>query len=143
MNKQYTLNTLLAAVLGAAVLGAILVRTFLPRVILPQADIPNLLLISLAALVWEHYLGRQEKRCWLCVAGLAAVSFGLLPFAACFVGALEALKLGVLGALVFTAAAWLFDILTDRLSTGPAAKLAPIVSAFCLYLAAQGFLGLI
>ncbi len=141
--KQYTLNTILAVLMGIAALTAVLVRTFAPRVILPGADIPNLVLISLAALVVEFYLGKREKRCWLCVALASAVTFGLLPFAACFMGAWEALKLGILGGMVFTAATWLFDAMTERLSTGPAAKLAPIVSALGLYLAAQGLMGLI
>ena len=52
MKKQtYLLNTLLAAVLGVALLVAVLVRTFAPIVILPKLDIPNMVLLSLAALL--------------------------------------------------------------------------------------------
>jgi hypothetical protein len=73
----------------------------------------------------------------------AAITFGLLPFAACFVGALEALKLAVVGAVVFTLVTWLYSTIQDRLSSGPAAKLAPIFSALGLYLAFQAFAGMI
>ena len=45
--NTYTLNTVLAVVLGAAMLAAILVRTFAPRIILPELDVTNLVLISL------------------------------------------------------------------------------------------------
>jgi hypothetical protein len=58
-------------------------------------------------------------------------------------GALEALKLAVVGAVVFTLVTWLYSTIQDRLSSGPAAKLAPIFSALGLYLAFQAFAGMI
>lgn len=143
MNKKtYTLNTLLAAVLGAVLLVCVLVRTFWPRMILPVPDIPNLVLISLIALLLDHYLAPGADRCYICIPVFSAITFGLLPFAACFVGAGEALKLAVLGCVVFTAVTWLFSSMTDRISTGPVAKLAPVMSALGLYLAAQCFMGM-
>ena len=143
MNKKtYTLNTLLAVILGIVLLACVLVRTFAPRMILPLADIPNLVLISLAALLADHYLAPGAKRCYICIPVFSAITFGLLPFAACFLGAGEALKLAVLGAVVFTAVTWLFSSMTDRLSSGPAAKLAPVLSALGLYLASQCFMGM-
>ena len=72
----------------------------------------------------------------------SALTFGLLPFAACFVGALEALKLGLYGGIVFTATTWLFSSMQDRLSSGPAAKAAPFASALSLYLAIQALMGM-
>lgn len=143
MNKNtYTLNTLLAPVLGAVLLVCVLVRTFWPRMILPVPDIPNLVLISLIALLLDHYLAPGADRCYICIPVFSAITFGLLPFAACFVEAGEALKLAVLGCVVFTAVTWLFSSMTDRLSTGPVAKLAPVMSALGLYLAAQCFMGM-
>ena len=142
MKKTDTLNTLLAVVVGAALLVCVLIRTFLPNVIIPELDVPNMVLLSLIALVLDHYVSQEGKRNWIAVATLSAVTFGLLPFAACFVGGMEALKLGVLGGVVFTVTAWLFDSMADRLSTGPAAKAAPVVSAFGLYLAAQVLMGM-
>ena len=138
----YTLNTLLAAVLGAVLLAAVLVRTFLPRMILPQLDLPNMVLISLIALVLDHYLAPGAERCYICIPVFSAITFGLLPFAACFVGAGEALKLAILGGAVFTATTWIFSSMADRISTGPTAKAAPIVSALGLYLAVQVFMGM-
>lgn len=142
-NKTYTLNTILAAVLGAALLICILVRTFAPRIILPELDIPNLVMISLVALVLDHYLAPNAERCYICIPVFSAITFGLLPFAAAFVGAMDALKLAVAGGVVFTVMTWLFSSVQDRLSTGPAAKAAPVVSAFGLYLAVQGLMGMI
>lgn len=141
--NTYTLNTILAAVLGAALLVCIFVRTFAPRIILPELDIPNLVLISLVALVLDHYLAPNADRCYVCVSVFSAITFGLLPFEAAFVGAMEALKLAVAGGIVFTVMTWLFSSVQDRLSTGPAAKAAPVVSAFGLYLAVQGLMGMI
>lgn len=142
MNKKtYTLNTLLAAVLGIALLICVVVRTFWPRMILPVMDIPNMVLISLVALLLDHYLAPGAERCYICVPVFSAITFGLLPFAGCFVGAGEALKLAVLGAVVFTAVTWIFSSMMDRLSSGPAAKYAPFMSALGLYLAVQCFMG--
>lgn len=143
MNKKtYTLNTLLACVLGAALLVCVLVRTFAPRIILPQLDAVSVTLISLAALLLDHYLAPGAKRCYICIPVFSAITFGLLPFAACFVGAGEALKLAFLGAVVFTAVTWTFSSMMDRLSSGPAAKFAPVMSALGLYLAVQCFMGM-
>jgi len=141
--NTYTLNTVLAVVLGAVLLMFVLVRTFMPRVILPELDIPNLVLISLAALVLDHYLAPGAKRCYICIPVFSAITFGLLPFAACLVGAVGAMKLAFAGGVIFTAMTWLFTSVQDRLSTGPAAKAAPIVSAFGIYLAIQGLVGMI
>lgn len=142
-NKTYTLNTLLAAILGAALLACVLVRTFLPRIILPELDIPNMVLLSLVALLADHYVAPGAKRCYICIPVFAAITFGLLPFAACFVGALEALKLALAGGVIFTVITWLYTTMMDRLSSGPMAKAAPVVSALGLYLAVQCFAGIL
>ena len=142
-NKTYTLNTLLALVLGAALFVCILVRTFAPRMILPQLDIPNMVLICLTALVADHYLVPGAKRCYICIPVFSALTFGLLPFAACFAGAMDAVKLAVFGGIIFTVLTWLYSSVQDRLSSGPAAKAAPVVSALGLYLAVQCFAGLL
>ena len=140
--NKYFLNTALALVLGLALVCAVLVRTFAPAMIIPSLDIPNLVLVSLAALVLDHYMAGHAKRCWICIPLLSALTFGLLPFAACFVGGMEAVKLAVIGGIVFTAAAWLFTSIQDRLSSGPAARLAPVMSALGIWLAVQAFAGI-
>ena len=142
-NKTYTLNLMLVWVLGAVMLGCVLVRTFIPAMIIPALDIPNMVLISLAALVIDHYAAPGAKRCYICIPVFAALTFGLLPFAACFVAGAEALKLGIVGGVVFTLTAWMYTTIQDRLSSGPAAKAAPVLSALGLYLASQCMMGMI
>ena len=141
--NHYFLNTALAVVLGIACAIAVLVRTFTPAALIPGLDIPNMVAISLVALVADHYVAKDAKRCYICIPLFAAVTFGLLPFCAGFASIVEAAKLAILGGVVFTATTWTFTSLQDRLSTGPMAKLAPIFSALGLYLAAQCFAGLI
>ncbi len=140
--KKYTLNTLLAAVFGAALLIALLVKTFYPRMILPVLDIPNLALISLVTLVLDHYLAPDADRCYICIPAFSAITFGLLPLAAGLADLNEALELAFAGCLVFTAMTWLYSSVQNRLSSGPAAKAAPVMSAFGLYLAVQGLMGM-
>ena len=141
--NMYLLNTMLALVLGCALLAAVLVRTFAPIIIIPQLNIPNMVLVSLVALLLDHYLASGAKRCYICIPVLAVLTFGLLPWAACFVGAVEAVKLAVVGGVVFTVTTWLFTSIQDRLSSGPDCKAAPVVSAFGLYLAMQCFANII
>ena len=140
--NTYLLNTLLAAVLGIACLAFVLVRTFMPRFILPELDIINMVIVSLAALVIDHYVAPGAKRCYVCIPVFAAVTFFLMPFAACFVGAADALTLGIKGAVVFTVVTWLFTLVQDRLSSGTTGKITPIISALGIYLAAQCMMGI-
>ena len=143
MNKKtYILNTLLAATLGLALLTCQLVRTFAPLVILPALDVPNLVLLSLVVLVLDHYLAPKADRCYICIPVFAALTFGLLPWAAGFATGAEALKLALLGGVAFTAITWLYTSIQDRLSSGPAAKAAPVLSALGLYLACQVLMGM-
>ena len=142
-NRAYLLNTLLAAVVGVALLAIVLLRTFLPQVIIPRVSIPNLALLSLVALVLDHYLAKDADRCYICIPVFAAVTFGLLPWIAGYIPAAGIWKLALSGAAVFTAAAWLFSSICERLSSGPVAKAAPFISAVGLYFAAQCLTGII
>lgn len=47
------------------------------------------------------------------------------------------------GAAVFPLVTFLFDTMTDRLSTGAATKIAPLICVLGLYLAAQCLMGMI
>ena len=142
-NKTYILNTFLAVVLGLYLVVCVLVRTFAPTIILPKANIPNMVLLSLVALVLDHYVAPDAKRCYICIPLFGALAFGLLPFAACFAGAAEALKLALVGGLSFTVTTWLFTTIQERLSSGPAAKASAFFSAVSLYMAAQCFMGIL
>ncbi len=142
-NKKYFLNTILTLVLGAALLAAVLVRTFAPMIIIPELDVLNMTVVSLIALVLDHYFAKDAKRCYICVAVFSALTFGVLPYMAGFSSAMNAVILGVKGAVVFTVATLLYSSIQDRLSTGPSAKAAPVLSAFGLYLAVQCLAGII
>ena len=141
-NKTYTLNTVLTAVLTAVLAAMVVLRTFAPQIILPVFDIPTLTAISLAALVLDHYLAKGAKRCYVCIPLFAALSFGILPWAAGMVAVKYLLGLALTGAAIFTITTFVFTSIQDRLSSGPAAKLAPIMSAFGIWLAVQAFAGI-
>ena len=67
----------------------------------------------------------------------------LIPRADTELLAERAIELAVAGGVIFTVTTWLFSSVQDRLSSGPAAKAAPIMSAFGIYLAVQGLMGMI
>ena len=141
-NKTYTLNTVLTAVLTAVLAAMVVLRTVSPQLILMQFDIVSITGISLAALVLDHYLASNAKRCYICIPLFAALSFGILPWAAGMVAVKYLLGLTLTGAVVFTVCTFVFTSIQDRLSSGPAAKAAPIMSAFGVYLAIQALMGM-
>lgn len=142
-NKTYILSTLLIAVLGVAALIAALVRTFAPIIIIPELNIPNMVALSLISLLLDHYIAPDAKRCYICIPVFSALAFGLLPWAAAFVSPVDGIKLALVGGVTFTVTTWLYSSIQERLSSGPAAKAAPFMSAFGLWLAVQALTGLV
>ena len=141
-NKTYTLNTVLTAVLAAVLAVMVVLRAVSPQLILMQFDIVSITGISLIALVLDHYLAKGAKRCYICIPVFAALSFGILPFAAGMVALKYVLGLAASGAVIFTLCTFAFTSILDRLSSGPAARLAPIMSALGIWLAVQAFAGI-
>ena len=143
-DKKYTLNTVLVAVFGLELLTLVLLRAFAPNVILPRFDLIHLVTVSLAALVIDHYLSPGAKRCYVCIPVFSFLTFCILPWAAGLVPMvdLDALWLGLTGCIVFTATTFVFTSIQDRLSSGPAARLAPVMSALGIWLAVQAFAGI-
>ena len=141
-NKTYTLNTVLTAVLAAVLAVMVVLRAVSPQLILMQFDIVSITGISLIALVLDHYLAKGAKRCYICIPVFAALSFGILPFAAGMVALKYVLGLAASGAVIFTLCTFAFTSIQDRLSSGPAARLAPIMSALGIWLAVQAFAGI-
>jgi hypothetical protein len=71
------------------------------------------------------------------------LSFAVLPYAAGFVALAQVWKVALVGGVLFTLLTWLYDSIMDRITTCPKAVLAPVISAFGLYLALQAFAGII
>ena len=141
-NKTYTLSTVLTAVLAAVLAAMVILRAVSPQLILMQFDIVTITAISLAALVLDHYVAPGAKRCYICIPVFAVLAFGILPLAAGMVALKNALGLALTGAVIFTLCTFVFTSIQDRLSSGPAAKLAPIMSALGVWLAVQAFAGI-
>ena len=142
-NNKYFLNTLLAWLVFAAMAVAMVLKAIQSAAVLPELNIPNMVLLSLVALLLEFYLGRCEKRCFVWVAVLSVLTFALLPLVAGFACQHTFWKLGLIGGAVFTVTTWLFDSIVRRLKTGARANAAPVLSALGLYLAAQCFAGIL
>lgn len=143
MNQTYRLNTLLAVTTALVLLVCVVLRAFCPTLILPKLDIPFFVLLSLVALVADHYLGANAKRCYICIPVFSALTFGVLPLCAFMVSVSQALVLALSGGVTFTATTFLFTQIQERLSSGPAAKASALFSAVSLYMAAQCLVGII
>ncbi len=144
MKKTHTrLGFVLAILTGIALLAILVTGAFFPHIILPRPNGMAILLLSLAALTVDHYAygERRHGLGWTLLYG--ALIFGVFPVAAFVATPLEGARLAVLGAVILTVCAFLFDSLVERLSSGPAAKAAPLIGAFGLYLAAQCLMGIL
>lgn len=141
--NPYLLNTLLALFVMIAMAIMVLVRTFQPAAILPVLNIPNMVIISLAALLVDHFLAPEADRCYICIPVFSVLTFGLLPLAAGFATLATAWKLALVGGGVFTLVTWLFSSMTARMATGRTSKAAAVAGAFGIWLAFQCFSGII
>ncbi len=144
MKKRYNLlGFILAVVVGVALLAVLIMNAFFPNLILPKPSAAWIIILSLVALVIDYYFAHGCKHDLRLVPIYGAVIFGLFPMAAFVAAPMDCLMLALLGAVILTVLAFLFDSIIERLSSGPAAKAAPIISAFGLYLAAQCLIGII
>lgn len=141
--NRYFRNIALTVVLGLSLAVCRVIAAVLPLAILPRLDIPNLMALFVLALLADHYFAAPGKGVDALTGVFAALTVGLLPALSGFAGAGKSVKLAAVGGIGFFLTAWVFETLEDRLSTGPAAKAAPVLTALGLYLAAQCFAGMI
>ena len=142
-NNKFLLHISLSAVLFAALTAALLVRVWQPAGIIPALNIPNMVLLSVIALLLEHILAKDNPRCYWATALFGALNFGILPLMAGFACVHDFWKYGLIGGCVFTVTTFLFTSATQRLRTGPKAPGAVILVALGIYLAAQCFAGIL
>ena len=142
-NNKYLLNTILAAVVFVACAIALIVRVCAPAAVIPVLNIPGMVLLSVIALLIEHFLTKGNPRCYICIPVFGAITFGILPLMAGFACQHDFWKYGLVGGVVFTLTTFLFTSAQERLLTGPKAKAAALITGLGIYLAAQCFAGII
>lgn len=142
-SNKYVLNTILTVVLFVTMLAVMLIKAIQPAAVLPELNIPNMVLLSLAALLIEYYAAPGAVRCYICIPVFSCLSFGLLPLASGYAALGEVWKVALAGGATFTVTTWLFSSMTERLASGPRARAAAAASAVGLFLAAQCFAGII
>lgn len=142
-NNKYLLSTILAALVFAVCAAALLVHVWFPAAVIPPLNIPNMVLLSVIALLLEHFLTQGNPRCYICIPVFGAIAFGVLPLMAGFACQHDFWKFGLVGGVVFTVTTFLFTSATDRLLTGPKAKAAALITGIGIWLAAQCFAGII
>ena len=139
--KRLKINetTMLALVIGITLIIMVGLRIFLPAAILIQLDIPNIAGLSLLSLLLTHYLGEKKNSNILLNLVFAAIIFGCLPWFAALTTVKEALWMAGVGGVEYALLSWMFASMTDRMECTVKSRLAPICSAFVLFLAFQGF----
>ena len=142
-NNKYLLSTILALVVFIACAIALLTRVWIPAAVIPPLNIPNMVVLSVIALLIEHLFTKGNPRCYICIPVFGAVIFGILPLMAGFACRHDFWKFGLVGAVVFTLVTFLFTSAQDRLQTGPRADAAMFITGIGIILAAQCFAGII
>ena len=142
-NNKFLLHIILTVVLLVALAVCLLIRVWAPAAILPTLNIPNMVLLSVLALLIEHFMASNNPRCYWFTAVFGVVSFGVLPLMAGFACVHDFWKFGLIGGCVFTLTTFLFTSATQRLQTGPKARAAVVLTALGIYLAAQCFAGIL
>ncbi len=142
--KSQLLAVFTASVTGVALLAAMIIRAFVPRIILPDFDATTIVSLTLSALLLDRYICGAGRRDYSFIPLYSAFIFGVFPFAASLTSPIVSLKSAVMGMVIFTVLTFLFDTVTDRLSSGADSKLkvlVPAASALGLFLAVQGVVG--
>ena len=142
-NNKFLLPVVLSGVLLVALAVGLLVKVFVPAAIIPPLNIPNMALLSVIALLIEHFMTKRNPRCYLTAAVFGALCFGLLPLMAGFACIHNFWKLALVGGCVFTVITFLFTSAIDRLVTGPKAPAAVVLTGLGIVLAFQCFAGII
>ena len=106
-------------------------------------SIPNMVLISLLALLVDHLAVKNAKRCYICIPVFSLITFAVLPWAAGLVMLADVWKVALVGAGVFTLVTWLFSAMQERIASGKFTKATIFISALGLYLASQILTGMI
>lgn len=144
--NRYFANVLLAILAGLMVLAMVLLKTFVPAAVLPHLSIPVLAIPVLLALLLEAYIAPKAVRGgvdYLVAAILGGAALALLPGMAGFVEGNTVWVVFAVGFVLFGVCDVLFATIRDRIASGPVAKAAPALSAVLLFLAIQGFGGMI
>lgn len=139
----YLLPVILTAVLFVALLAGMLVQIFMPAAILPPLNIPNMVLLSLVALLLEHCISKGSPRCYVCVVLFGVAAFATLPLMAGFACVHDFWKFGLVGGITFVLTTYLFTSAVKRLKTGPKAPAALVFTCLGIYLASQCFAGIL
>ena len=140
--NDYLVNILLAVILALVVLGFLITKLILPMAALPAWNIPHLIILSVLALVAAEYLHPGAGYSWILADLLGGLTLALLPFAAGMIPPDRVVKLLIAGILVFLGCERMFRSVMDRLSSGPAGKLAPVSAGLTMCLLGQIFSGI-
>ena len=130
---------LLTLVVGITLLIQVLQKTFMPAVILMEFSVPNMAGLCLIALVLNAYLGGERSRGIAVNLCFGEVIYGLLPLLAGVTQGKDVFLLAIVGGVEYALISGVFATMTDRMENTVKSRLAPICSAFVLFLACQGF----
>lgn len=142
-NNKFFLSVIMTAVLFVSLLCGMIVKICAPTAILPTLNIPNIVLLSVVALLIEYFIAKDNERCYISVFGFAVVAFAVLPLVSGFASGSDFWKYGLVGGAVFTGVTYLFTSVADRIKTGRKAPAALILTCFGIYLASQCFAGIL
>lgn len=143
MKKRDIVRELLLPVLvGVCSLWLLLDNVYLPNRLVPSFGLMAMIALSLLAQAIGVLVSYNGPRNYLSAALIGAASFGLIPWCA-GVGRLAPWLMAMLGGAIFCLTELLAGLICDRFGPDKGSRRAAFFSILLLYLAAQGFQGLL
>lgn len=137
--KTINENIWLSVVTGLALIALLTAEAFLPGYPLPDISIPAISAVCLTALVLNHYFTGKTRGDFLLNLLAGEVIFGLMPLAGGFTVGEEAAMTALIGGAFYALISWLFASMVERMESTLSGKLAPVSTAFILFLGCQCF----
>ncbi len=133
-DSAYTKNIIFTVVVAVVAITYLIFNTFFVDIMLPKLSLPMMVLLVAVAEIISSYLKLENTGCIFIRAILGGITFLMLELSVMTV---------LLGALVFLIVDFIYLFMESRMNSGKRTCLTPLVNGLLLYLAAQGFQGLI
>lgn len=143
MKKQpYFGSIVLSILLGLFCIVNLLSGIFAPLASMPKLEIPMILLLSALAKVIQGCV-QDSLKTGMADVLIGTAAFALLPWCAGLTGGVQAVKLCIIGGIVYGLAGFFLYGAAQRSSVTHVHKLALIINAVVLFLAFQSFSGVL
>lgn len=140
---SYIKSILFTALIFVICFVVLMVDTFFPDIMFPYISIPLMVLSVAVSEIIASYLKLKDDGCIFISAVLGGFSLSLLPLSAGLLGDKPFWIVLVVSIITYGCVDYIYASFEKRMKSGDGAVLAPFVNGFLLFLAFQGFQGIL